>query len=111
MAFLKFANTHGIPCIESLGVSVSTTAVSFNFAEHKFLDYNFQGLLLVRINQTFEAPTTAVPVQFVSGNVATQKLLDLSSADVMSDTFNKTGIYLCFYDRPTNTLQLLSRTE
>lgn len=111
MAIVKFANQRGIPCVESIAVNVGTDAVKFVFANHENLGYNYQGLILVRIQQPFTQPSTAVKVQFVTEGVANseQTLKNLDDADLTTADFHKTGIYMFFYDRPTNKLQLVSR--
>ena len=111
MTPIKFANTRGIPCLDSISAVVSTTALTINFAEHPYFRDNFQGLFLIRINQPITPPETAVPVVFVTNNIASTaiNLTDLNGTNVTTATLNKTGIYLCFYDRPTSTLQLISR--
>lgn len=111
MTPIKFANPRGIPCLDSVSVVLSTTALTINFAEHPYFRDNFQGLFLIRINQTYTAPATAVPVVFVTNNMASTaiNLTDLDGANLTTEQFDKTGIYLCFYDRPTNVLQLISR--
>lgn len=104
-----YCNRAGIPCIESQSVSLSTTACTFMFKNHPFLNSNFQGLVAVKINQTFEAPTTAVPIQFstINNADATNIVKTYNGANVTTTTWNGTGIYLMFFDRSTNTLQMI----
>lgn len=104
-----FCNRNGIPCIESQSVNLTTTACTFMFRDHPFRNQAFQGFIVVKINQTFEAPTTAVPIQFSTINAAnsTNIVKTYAGANVTTSTWKGPGIYLLFYDRTSDTLQLI----
>ncbi len=108
---LKLSNTRGIPCLEVQNIDVRTANVVFQFAEHPYFRQNFQGLFLVRNTKTFAAPTSALPVQFETIGVANSQVnvVDVDGSQILSTYLTGKGIYLFFYDRPTNTLQLMSR--
>lgn len=108
---LKFANRSGIPCLEVVGVNVNSADVTFNFAEHPFFRDSFQGLFLIRNLQTFTAPTSPLPVRFATAGAPGSEVAvrNVGGADLTSDLLDSTGIYMFFYDRPTNYLQLISR--
>lgn len=67
---LRFVNQRGIPCIEDIGVSLTTTAATFSFNRHPFVGNNFSGLILVKITSTFTAPATAVNIVFTTAGVS-----------------------------------------
>lgn len=98
------ANRNGIPRIESTGVSISTTAVTYNFQRNAFYNRNFAGLIIFRL-PAYTAPATAVPIIFNTDG-ETQAVTTLGGEAVTSAQLNQAGIYLAFYDG--NTLQLLT---
>ena len=104
-------NRNGIPCIQTTGVTVSTTNVVFSFAPHRFVNEYFQGILAVKINSEIPSgTTTTLPIQFTTTNVdnSTTDLKTLAGADVTVADWGGTGIILCFYDRATGILQQLT---
>lgn len=107
---LRRVNGGGIPCIESTSVDVTTTAATFMFNPHPFVRNNFSGLILVKINNAFTAPATAVPVQFATSGVAgsTQPVLTFNGTAVTTADWGGEGVYLFFYDRENNQLILLT---
>lgn len=107
---LRKVNGGGIPCIESTSVDLTTTAATFAFNAHPFVRNNFSGLILVKISNSFTAPGTAVPVQFVTTGVAnsTQPVLTFNGTAVTTADWEGEGVYLFFYDRENNQLILLT---
>lgn len=96
------ANRFGIPRLQSTSVSVSATAVTYDFRNAGA--GNFAGLILVNLAQAIPDGTTAtLPVKF--GNV---QLTRLDNADVTVADLQGTGIYLAYYDSTTGLLQLLT---
>lgn len=98
------ANRNGIPRLEATGVSVTTTAVVYNFQRNAFYNRNFAGLIIFRL-PAYTAPATAVPIIFDTDGER-QNVTTLNGVNVTSAQLNKSGIYLAFYDG--NTLQLLT---
>ena len=97
------ANKNGIPRLESTGVTVGTANVRFSFRNHPFLSAPFSGLILFRLAQ----PTGTLPVVFDT-NGATQELTTIAGANVTASDITGTGIYLCYYESGSNTLQILT---
>lgn len=98
------ANIGGIPRVESTSVVVGTESVVFSF---RTLNYprvrNFNGIVLVRLNQPIPTGTTAtLPIVFNSQAVTTYNGEPLTVADVAG-----TGVYLFYYDSASGTLQLI----
>ena len=102
------ANKRGIPRIESTGVNVTTTIVEYTFRNHRFLTYDFNGLVLMRLNQTIptEAEDTATIV--LNSGTGQVPLTTFNGANVTVADIPGTGIYLCYYDQTSNTIQLLT---
>lgn len=101
---LFMANRNGIPRIEATGVSISTTAVTYNFQRNAFYNRNFAGLIIFKL-PAYTAPATAVPIIFNTGG-ETQQVTTLNGVALTSADLNKSGIYLAFYDG--NVLQFLT---
>lgn len=108
MGMLRMANKFGIPCLEVQNIVVNSTNVVFQFAEHPAFRENFQGLFLIRNTKTFTAPETALPVVFETIGVPGSQvaITGVGGAAITSTQLTPTGIWLLFYDRPTNVLQI-----
>lgn len=105
----QYVNQRGIPTIQSRSVTVSETSVDFKFNP----DWNsrpFRGLLLVYLADEIPEGTTAtLPIRLsmagTTSNVTLAGGANLTVADLPG-----VGVYLFYYDRLTDTLQLLSST-
>jgi hypothetical protein len=103
----QYVNQRGIPTIKAQSVVVSDTSVDFKFNP----DWNsrpFRGLLLVYLAEEIPEGTTAtLPIRFsmagTTSNVTLPGGANLTAGDVTG-----TGVYLFYYDRFSDTLQLLS---
>ena len=104
----QYTNINGIPAIQSRGVKVSDTSVNFQFRPD--WDRNpFRGLILVYLSDAIPEGTTAtLPITFtMAGNTESVTLAggaNWTVADVTGE-----GVYLVYYDRLTNTLQLIGQ--
>ena len=102
----QYVNINGIPTIKSQSVVVSDTAVTFKFAP----DFDlrpFRGLVLVYLSEAIpEGTTTTLPVQLsmagITSNVTVAGGTGVTVADLPG-----TGIYLVYFDRWADTLQLI----
>ena len=103
----QYANINGIPCIKTQTVVVSDTTVTFKFAPD-FDGRPFRGLILVYISEAIpEGTTTTLPIQFSMAGVTST--LTLAGGDnVTVADLPGTGIYLVYFDRWADTLQLIS---
>lgn len=99
-----WANKGGIVRLEATGVTVSTTAVTFNFQSHRFLNAPYSGLILFKL-PSYTAPSTAVPVVFNTDGKA-QAVTSINGEDVTSADLSGSGIYLAYYEN--GTLQILT---
>lgn len=103
----QYININGIPTVESRSVVVSDTSVDFRFNP----DWDrrpFRGLLLVNLSEAIPAgTTTTLPIRFsmagTTSNVTVPGGDNLTVADLPG-----VGVYLVYYDRFADTLQLLN---
>lgn len=100
-------NINGIPTIKTQAVQITDTAVTYKFAPD-FDRRPFRGLILVYISEPIpEGTTTTLPIQFsmagVTSNVTTAGGDNVTVADLPG-----TGIYLVYFDRWADTLQMLN---
>ena len=103
----QYININGIPTIKTQSVVVSDTAVTFKFAP----DFNgrpFRGLILVYISEEIPTgTTTTLPIQLsMAGTTST--LTVAGGANVTVADLPGNGIYLIYYDRWADTLQLMN---
>lgn len=105
-----FSNRSGVPKIDVQSVNVTDTRVEFALPNNAFRMLPENGLVLIRIGVAIPTGTTAtLPVVFTS-NDASQAVTDVGSAEVTAADLPSTGIYLFFYDKTGNIMQILSRT-
>ncbi len=104
-------NQTGIPTLRSLGVTVSTTQVAFDFNNHVNVGRPFRGLLIINLAQAIPTGTTAtLPIVFTSDGGNPQAVTTFNGAAVTVADIPGTGVYLFWYESQTNTLQLLTAT-
>lgn len=102
----QYVNINGIPTIQTVNVNVTETAVNYTFRPD--WDQNpFRGLLLVYVSEEIPTGTTeTLPITFTMKG-STQNVTTVGGENVTVADFN-TGIYLVYYDRYLNVLQLIS---
>lgn len=105
---LRFVNTRGIPCIETIGATLTTTGETFSFNSHPFLRTTFQGLFAVKVSGTPTAPETAVPIYFTTSGGGTVQLYDAAGTALTTATWPGNGVYLFWYDSTTNITRLMT---
>lgn len=104
------SNRNGIPRIKSVGVSVNgTTNVQYTFNSDNYFSNYFSGLILVKFEQSIPTGTTStLPIVFTSANGGTQALTTFNGDAVTVANISGTGIILCYYDRASGVLQMLT---
>ena len=103
----QYVNINGIPTIKTQAVVVSDTAVTFKFAPD-FDGRPFRGLILVYISEAIpEGTTTTLPIQLSMAGT-TSGITVAGGANVTVADFPGVGIYLVYYDRWADTLQLIN---
>jgi hypothetical protein len=102
----QYINLNGIPTLEVRRITVSETTVDFQFRPD-FDNNPFRGILLIYVPEVIpEGTTTTLPIRFsMAGN--TQNLTTAGGADVTVADFGGVGVYLVYYDRYANILQLI----
>lgn len=102
-------NINGIPAIKSLSVNVSTTQVAFDFNNHRNVGRPFRGLIVVNLAQQIPTGTTeTLPIVFTSGGTNAQPLLGVNGEPITVASIKGTGVYLVWYERQTDTLNLIN---
>lgn len=106
----NLVNKAGIPCLESIRATQTTTGLTFTFRNHANVSSYFQGLFLVKISGTPAAPTPAVPVFFDTDGLSNSSVAVSNStgAGYTTADFPGDGVYLMFYDRSTNVLRIIN---
>lgn len=100
------ANKEGIPRVESIAVNVTSSDVQFKFHPHNFMRNNFSGLVLVKLSQVIPSgTTTSLPIVFTSESTQNVTLTTQGGEPVTVANIT-TGVYLTFFEKSTNTLQL-----
>ena len=103
----NFSNRRGIPMIESSAVTATTDNVVITLPNKTFRGLNDKGVILFRLNQSIPSGSDALPILF-SSNDFTQPLTNLGGAAVTPATMESTGVYLIYYDKGANIMQLLT---
>ena len=102
----QYVNINGIPSIKTRAVVVSDTGVTFKFAPD-FDGRPFRGLILVYISEAIPTgTTTTLPVQFSMAGT-TSNVTVAGGAVVTVADLPGIGIYLVYFDRWADTLQLI----
>ena len=102
----QYVNINGIPTIKTQTVVVSDTAVTFKFAPD-FDGRPFRGLILVYISEAIPTgTTTTLPVQFSMAGTTSNVTVAGGAAITVAD-LPGVGIYLVYFDRWADTLQLI----
>lgn len=97
------SNPNGIPRFESNSVTVNTSNVVFTFTDAgTYFNNNFNGLILIKFNQSIPSDTTTT-LPILVNNIP---LMTYNSTEVTVADFKGTGVYLVYYD--TRSLQIVS---
>lgn len=88
-------NVNGVPAISSNSVTVGTTAVSYDFFNHRNIGAPFRGILIVRLNQAIPAGTTdTLEINFTTNSGNAKMLTKFDGEPVTVADIAGTGIYL-----------------
>lgn len=103
-----WVNRRGSAAIQSTGVTVGAADVRFSFQNHAFLNNWYRGTLFVNLAQAIPAGTTGtLPILFET-NGATQAVTKYNSEALTVADVPGTGIFEFWFDKSTNTLQILT---
>ena len=110
--WLKFVNQGGIPAIQSVAVNTTGTVTTLSFNDHPYRQTNrFYGFFAVKVGQDTSgiAPTNTVKfdTQGVGGSAIDVYQPNGTIATINELTSLGQSVYLCFYDRDSNRVQLI----
>ena len=101
-------NRNGSAVIASTGVVVNTNNVVFSFKNHAFLNASYRGTIFVNLMQAIPTGTTGtLPILFET-NGATQAVTKFNGDDLTVADVPGTGVVQLWFERDTNTLQLMT---
>lgn len=104
----NFCNRNGIPMLETNQVTVTADNVVLTLPNRAFRFLNDKGLVLIRLNQSIPTGTTdTLPIVF-SSNDFTQPLTNVGGEAVTVAQFPEPGVYLVYYSKEANLMQLLT---
>lgn len=109
MAIYPFnlVNRRGIADIQAIGVNVTTTEVSFTFPNHAFWNSWYKGIVLIHLPAIPTGTTGTLPIQFETNGVSIP-LTRSNGVAVTAEDILGNGVYLVYYDKTSNLLQLMS---
>lgn len=103
-----WVNRRGSAAITSSAVTVNTDNVVFNFPAHSFVSNWYRGTVFVNLSQAIQTGTTGtLPILF-STNGVTQAVTKFNGAALTVADLPGTGVYEFWFDRSTNTLQIMT---
>ena len=110
--WLKFVNQGGFPNIVSTALNTADGVTTISFNDHPYRQTNrFFGGFFVKIAQTTPEAALTNPVKFdtqgVSGSAVDVYLPNGTPAKVENLTSAGQSVYLCYYDRDSNRVQII----
>lgn len=103
-----WVNRNGSAAIASTSVKVNTSDVVFTFKNHAFVNANYRGTIFVNLRQAIPTGTTGtLPVLFET-NGATQAVTKFNGDALTVADVPGTGVVQLWFERDTNTLQLMT---
>ena len=104
----QYVNRRGSAAITSTGVNVTATNAVYTFPNHAFVNAWYRGTLYIDLAQQVPSGTTGTfPVLFETNGV-TQAVTKYGGEALTVADLPGTGVYEFWFDRATNTLQILT---
>lgn len=103
----NFGNRNGFPMIESANITVNADNVVIGIPKRAFRALPDNGGIYFRLNTALPESAGTLPILFAS-NEFTQVLTLVGGAAATAEQLNGTGVYLIYYDKSCNLLQLLT---
>ena len=101
-------NRNGSAAIASTGVAVNTNNVVFSFKNHAFVNASYRGTIFVNLKQAIPTGTTGtLPILFETNGV-TQAVTKFNGEALTVADVPGTGVVQLWFERDTNTLQLMT---
>ena len=110
----QFVNRRGSAAISTSGVTVNTANVVFSFPNHAFVNAWYRGTIYINIAQTI--PTGARRQKWHGSwvflwcwwSMPTQAITKYNGGTLTVADIPGTGVYEFWFDRATNTLQIMT---
>lgn len=103
-----FVNRRGSAAISTTGVTVNTDNVTFSFANHAFVNAWYRGTVFVNLAQAIPTGTTGtLPIIFETNGVS-QAVTKFNGEALTAADIPGSGVVQLWFDRTTNTLQLMT---
>lgn len=104
----QFVNRRGSAAIATSGVNVTAENAVFSFPNHSFVNAWYRGTIFIDLRQAIPTGTTGtLPVLFETNGV-TQAVTKYGGEALTVADIPGTGIYEFWFDRTTNTLQIMT---
>lgn len=103
----NFSNRFGIPMIESANVTIGTEDITINLPNRVFRALSANGVVAFRLNTEIPAASNTLPIMF-SSNEFTQAVTLVGGDAATGAQMGQPGIYLLWYDKNCNLMQLLT---
>ena len=104
----SWVNRRGSAAVGSTAVKVQTDAVVFSFRNHAFVNNSYKGTVFVNLRQAIPTGTTpTLPILFETNGV-TQAVTKIGGSALTVADVAGTGVYQLWFERDTNTLQLMT---
>lgn len=108
----NFANRRGIPLIESSSVTSDTTNAIITISDRAFRNLEERGVFLFRLTTAIPTAAATLPIVFswtgCNGVVRTQALTLVNNVAATATQVTGPGVYLVYYDKNSNLLQLMT---
>ena len=103
-----WVNRRGSAAVASQSVTVNTANVVFTFRNHAFVNANYRGTVFVNLRQAIPSgTTTTLPILFETNGV-TQAVTKYNGDALTVADIPGTGVLQFWFERDTNTLQLMT---
>ena len=103
-----WVNRNGSAAFASTVVVVNTADVVFTFKNHAFVNANYRAKIFVNLKQAIPTGTTGtLPILFET-NGATHAVTKIKGAPLTVADVPGTGVVQLWFERDTNTLQLMT---
>ena len=101
----QFVNRRGSAAISTSGVTVNTDNVVFSFPNHSFVNAWYRGTIYIDLAQAVPTGTTGT---LPETNGATQAVTKYNGEALTAADIPGTGVFEFWFDRTTNTLQIMT---
>ena len=104
----QFVNRRGSAAIATSGVNVTADNVVFSFPNHSFVNAWYRGTIYIDLAQAVPTGTTGTLPVLYETNGATQAVTKYNGEALTAADIPGTGVFEFWFDRTTNTLQIMT---